>query len=1273
MPTGRRDPFMAAIRAVADQRGEGPVAIADSVPYAEELRILQAIAGACSQPIELDDPGPEKHAKAAGAQPDGASTAEARPDGAWTAGARPAGARTGGARTGGTLVSWGPLRVLERVGMGGFGEVYRAFDPILRREVALKLQRTRMPAGRGKRNRTSAKGKAVSTGSDATSWDVRFGGTDNAAFAQHLVEARRLAQVRHPNVLAVYGVEVHDGRAGMWTEYIRGQTLEEQVARRGPFPAEDLFRIGLDLCAALEAVHAAGIIHGDIKTANVMTDGRRTILMDFGAGAAQGTPLAMAPELFEGEAPSVASDVYALGVLLYRLACARYPLSAANWDGLLQLHREAAGRLATPAPPRSASEGSAPARGSSESPAAEQTFVLPVREQRPDLPDPAARIIHRCLAPSRSDRPRLREIDAHLRAAQSNVPIRDFRTSDVQPRDVQNRDVRGGDVRGSDVQTGDVQTSEDVGHPGGERVGGGAVRRYERSRSPDGGPPEERSGSGRHGEEDTRVAGNPPSYDTRLVGRTKELSALRGLFLERRWITLTGSGGNGKTRLAWHAAMEVARQFGDGVYWSGLESLQDPRLLAQTVARSFGLSGSRRQSALDQLIGHLREKECLLVLDGCEHLREAVADLAARLLVEAPHLRILATSREPLLGPPPSEGLPQASRVTASEETQVSAGSRVEEPQELDAREGCLPVPPLGAPGPGGGRREPTLEILEHEGVRLFVDRACRQRPGFLVTPANAAAVARIVERLDGVPLAIELAAARAGSLSMEQIAERLEDGLRLLSAGDTSVPPRHRSLLASIEWSYSLLTEAEQRFLSAVSVFAGGWTLAAAEAICADPAGEAVLDLLDALVRRSLVIFDPGEAPRYRLLESVRAFARDRLNQCDQVIPLREAHLEWFARFAGERSEKLRRPDHEATLREIDREIDNIRLALAWSLERPADMVSAQRGLELCTAMSRYWFLREHYREATAHFAAHLARSSPASAARARCLLASATVLWPLGDVDQALRSATEALELLRTSGDDASSPAALLTIAFLADLKGDHAHARASLEEALAALEARGDVAGMAHAAGNLGTLETRLGRHAEAVPRYERAIELLRELGDEANLAVMGRNLGYSLRWLGELGKARELAEQSVAILRRIGQRRHLAVSLSALADLDLAQDRQEEARVNALEALHLAREAGDRVTLLAVLTVLLEVEYRRRNDATAALLLGAVEAMHQSMGIAIGEGEREAHDARLAELRRRLTEGRCEALRARGRALRPEETMEIAGGAAGPLVE
>ncbi|HEV2235327.1 MAG TPA: adenylate/guanylate cyclase domain-containing protein, partial [Ktedonobacterales bacterium] len=415
---------------------------------------------------------------------------------------------------------------------------------------------------------------------------------------------------------------------------------------------------------------------------------------------------------------------------------------------------------------------------------------------------------------------------------------------------------------------------------------------------------------------------NLPVQLTSFIGRERELAELRPLLRESRLLTLTGPGGTGKTRLSLWLAADALESFADGAWLVEMAPLADPALVPHTVAAALGAREQPGRAMLDVVLDFLRAKSLLLVLDNCEHLIAACAQLAETLLRAAPGVRILASSREAL-------GV---------------------------AGETTYRVPSLALPEP----EEPRgLEALAaNDCVRLFVIRAAAAQPAFHLTATNAPAVARIGRRLDGIPLAIELAAARTRVLPPEQIAARLDDRFRLLSGGSRTALPRHQTLEALIEWSYLLLTEPEQVLLRRLSVFAGSWTVETAQDVCGEGLGADVLETLAHLVEKSLV--EP-EAPngraegRFRLLETIRQYARDRLQESGEAALIRDRHLTCYIRFAEEAEPHLRRAEQMEWLERIEREHDNLRAALAWALESGTN----DRALELAGALAYFWTLR--------------------------------------------------------------------------------------------------------------------------------------------------------------------------------------------------------------------------------------------------------------------------------------------------------------------------
>ncbi len=446
------------------------------------------------------------------------------------------------------------------------------------------------------------------------------------------------------------------------------------------------------------------------------------------------------------------------------------------------------------------------------------------------------------------------------------------------------------------------------------------------------------------------VSTNLPVQLTSFVGREREMTEVKRLLPTARLLTLTGTGGAGKTRLALHVAADVLEEFPNGVWLVELAALSDPALVPHTIASALRIREASGSPMLATLLDYLQYKKLLLMLDNCEHLIEACAHLAEAMLRACPDLRILATSREPL-------GVPG----------------------ELAWR-----VPSLSLPEPGWLPSPETL--MKYGAVRLFIERAAVGQPTFTLTPQNSVPVATVVQRLDGIPLAIELAAARVQGLSVEQIARRLDDLFRLLTRGSRTSPPRHQTLQGVLDWSYHLLSEAEQMVLRRLAVFAGGWTLEAAEEVCGGGVEFDVLDLLTQLVFKSLVLMDErGGEVRYRFLETVRQYSWNKLSSSGEIAKLRERHRDSSLRLVERAEVELQGPNQRMWLERLETEHDNLRAALEWSLTEGG---GAEPGLRLAGCLWRFWHERGYWSEGRRWLEAALERSSTSTASRAKALM---------------------------------------------------------------------------------------------------------------------------------------------------------------------------------------------------------------------------------------------------------------------------------------------
>ncbi len=531
----------------------------------------------------------------------------------------------------------------------------------------------------------------------------------------------------------------------------------------------------------------------------------------------------------------------------------------------------------------------------------------------------------------------------------------------------------------------------------------------------------------------TRPPTNLPPDRSSFVGREADLAALARALdpaapAGARLVTLSGVAGSGKTRLALTVAETVRDRYDDGVWLVELAPLPadpspDPTAVAAAMLASLGLREQPGQEASDTLVAHLQARRPLLALDNCEHLTAACAALVARLLGACPHLRILATSQRPL-------GL---------------------------AEETVWPVATLASPPPVDGAPTPAdLRRLEQaDAVRLFVERARAVRPGFALDAGNAASVVEICRRLDGLPLAIELAAARLHVLSVDEVRARLDDRFRLLRRGGRAAD-RRQALQATLDWSYSLLEGAERTLLRRLAVFAGGWELAAAEAICAggEVTGEAVLELLDELLDRSLVyVYDAGGEPRYGLLETVRQYGAQQLERAGETEGVRGRHLAWCATLAERAAPALQGPEQAVWLARLGHEGDNLRAALRWALDRGLSTL----GLRVAGGLGKFWLRAGHQREGRRWLAAFLALApipddAAAPEARATALEAAAGLAEDAHDFTEATALFAQSEALRRTLGQDEHLAAGLINAGMETRARGDYVRATALLEEGLA-----------------------------------------------------------------------------------------------------------------------------------------------------------------------------------------------------------------------------
>lgn len=703
---------------------------------------------------------------------------------------------------------------------------------------------------------------------------------------------------------------------------------------------------------------------------------------------------------------------------------------------------------------------------------------------------------------------------------------------------------------------------------------------------------------------------NLPLALTSFVGRERELAEIKKQLATTKLFTLTGAGGSGKTRLALEvaAAVLLARGFPDGVWRVGLEGITDGTLVLQAVASVLGVREQGGKPLETVLIQHLRPKQLLLILDNCEHVTLASQRLVNTLLSACPNLHILATSREPL-------GI---------------------------AGELTLPLPALSVPPARRSVRSETLSasaLMQFDAVRLFVERAVQSLPTFTLNSKNAPAVLDICRRLDGIPLAIELAAARVHVLSPEQIAVRLDKALELLTRPSRATLARHRTLRATLDWSYGLLSEQEQMLLRRLSVFSGGFTLEAAEAIVsdnspsADPPGDEislrraeVLDLLSNLVDKSLIVTRleelQNENAGYRLLETVRQYAREKLAESGELDTLRRKHARFFLKMAEAAEPKMLGPEQAYWSSQLEQEHVNLRAALEWASEGD----DYEFGLRLAGALWRFWIGRAHYNEGRGWLSRFLEREGKTvhKLYRAKALLGASALALPQADYDTARAFAEESLRLYSELGNRRGTGLCLFALAILEAERGDELGADALLEASLKLWRELGDARGIATALYNLGERARYRKHYRRAAQLYEECLEIYRQTQDRGGVALAQQNLGLVAQHEGDWTRAARLLRDSIKLWQELGGKGPISLCLDGFASVAVAQD----------------------------------------NFELAACLLGAAEAIRDEIGMSLEKVDRVERDRIVMRVRAALDDAAFEVAWAKGEGMRLEQAVEYA---------
>jgi predicted ATPase/DNA-binding winged helix-turn-helix (wHTH) protein len=731
-------------------------------------------------------------------------------------------------------------------------------------------------------------------------------------------------------------------------------------------------------------------------------------------------------------------------------------------------------------------------------------------------------------------------------------------------------------------------------------------------------------------ENQSRYPNNLPLRITAFFGREEDVSKVRALLAASNLITLVGAGGIGKTTLSLEIVSGILDRFEDGVWLVELAPIADPKLLPNAVADALGVLEEPGRALLKTLLDFLRTKSLLIVLDNCEHLIEACARFVDAVLRVSARTRILATSREPL-------GI---------------------------SGESIWRVPSL--PTPEADDRIGAADLVRFPAIRLFAERAKLARASFGITDHNAPLIAQICRQLDGIPLAIELAASRVKAMQIDQIVERLGDRFRLLTGGSRTAPPHQRTLRSTIDWSYGLLSEAERTLLRRLSVFAGGWTLGAAEAVCAEGDVFDVLDTLTQLLDKSLVILDERAAePRYKMLETIRQYGHDRLVETETLAALSDRHLRYYASLAESIEPRFYHPDQSKWYARVDAELDNTRAALEWGLKSS----NIECGMRLVNALHRYWVARVYWMEATDWLRRLLALADTADLAPLQ-----AKALFVAGHISNyydpvaAERLGEASLRLSRLLDYRQGIVNALWLLGWCASPRLDDT-AAPYFAESIALAHEIDHVFGAVHAYAWCGVYKLAIGDYEAAKPMLEAAKEQAHRLGhDDSLLGRCDGNLGLIALLHDDFAAAKTYFDNSLKLVSGAGNKNGTAEALWLHGRLALRRKDYRQAIGYFVESLTLYRFYPDSLWVtrdLAYLAITFGASGERQR---ATLLAGA---LHRGKD---GSASLKSHlgsvatilefENTVAALRAALRKSEFGAAWERGRAMTREQAIDYA---------
>lgn len=937
-------------------------------------------------------------------------------------------------------------------------------------------------------------------------------------------EARILASLSHPNVATIHSLERDGDLEFLTMEYIRGQSLADLI-ESGGLSVPDALSIGRQIARGLEAAHDVGVIHRDLKPHNVMvTPEGHVKVLDFG----------------------LASSV-------------RYQVPPTESTTLPASSKEAARERSSDATvlvdnAHTVEVSLSPSRKSSSSTGSGTPgYMSPEQIRGEDLDARSDIWAFGCV---------LFECLAGTRAFEGATAIERLHRSIQGPPNLEQLPARTpATVRGLiesclKADRVDRLSSLDIAR----EVLDAALARRSWEQHPPSAP-----GSADGAASDRRH--NLPNRSTSFIGRSREVAQIRDLLGANRLVTITGVGGGGKTRVALRSGEDLLAAFPDGVWMVELAPVADGTNVAGAVARVLGVVESPGMSLLEGIAGFVAGRSLLLILDNCEHVIEAAAELVGRLLAAAPELKILATSRETL-------GV---------------------------AGEVAYQLPPLELTLNSADSFEALARV---EAIQLFAQRASQARPGFELTGKNIQTVAEICRRLDALPLAIELAAARVRALSLEDISRRLDDRFRLLRGTNRGESARHQTLEALIDWSHTHLTNGEQLLFRRLSIFRGGWTLEAAEAVCADNTLESweILDVLTRLIDKSLVVFNVS---RYHMLETVREYARVRFTESEDTSTVRERYQVYFAHLANVAAQNLIGSAQAEWIVRIDVDLDNLRAALAWVL----DAGETEAALQLSGYMTRYWMMRGLWREARQVFqrAVSLPGAERPTEVLAMALNGLASCHYSLHELDEAGLRYREAVDVVRAVGLPERAGTPLQNLGNVYRSKGELDLSAAAFHEALGVADPKNRWL-IAAIQTNIGSLALTREKYEDAAAAYAIAQRIQQETGDRVSEAITLMSLGVVAFRQKRLDEAKVFYEESTAIFQSVGDRNVGPTADINFATTLLVRGEEDHAEEMMTRALRTVKDTGA-IEIIAVCLEQFGELARRRGDMTRVVHLFA----------------------------------------------------------------